>query len=96
MELFEVENRLREILSEFDGFGNFTIHTMAIVGERAREVRTYALKILGEEDEVTGEMESAILLSKEYHRKKLGIETDLIKSAIMHLEYGVDLFREKI
>ncbi len=91
-----LEQRLKEIASEYYGFGNFNLNTMSRVERRAIEVRSWSIVILGEEDEVTAEMDSAILISKNYHRKSLGLENDIIKEAIIHLEYGIGLFLEKI
>ncbi len=91
-----LEKRLQEIISEFYGFGNFTINTMSRVEKRATEVRSLAIEIFGKDDEVTAEMDSAILISKEYHRKHLGLEYNIIKEALIHLEYGLGLFLQKI
>ena len=92
MELFEVRDRLKEILSEFDGFGNFSINTMSRVEARATEVKLLSSKLLGEEDEVTAEMDSVIVISKNYHAQNLGLENETIKGALIHLEYGIGLF----
>lgn len=91
----DIEKRLKEIISEFYGFGKFNINTMSLVESRAIEVRSLVIGISGEEDEVIGEMDSAILISENYHHKKLGLENDIIKEAIIHLEYGIGVFLQK-
>lgn len=97
MELYNVHQRLKEIQKELYGYNNFTSETMVRVGKLAIEIKPIAVKIFGYEDEVTGELESAILISKNYHPKKsLELEIEIIIEALRHLEYGTALFLEEI
>ena len=92
----KIENRLLEIKKEFFSFGNFSIHTMARVEKRAREVKVLAVKAFGRDNKIFNELDSCIEISEKYHKLNIGLECDIIREAIIHLEYSIELFLEKI
>lgn len=92
----EIKSRLLEIKDEFEGFGNFSIHTMSKVEKRAREVKVFVVDTLGRDNEIFREMDSCIEISEGYHRNHQGLDYNIIRNAMRHLEYGLDLFIQRI
>ena len=51
----------------------------------AQEIKQRALRICGEEDEVTAELESVILLSKDYNMGIDDTKNEYVTGALRHL-----------
>lgn len=69
MELNKVHQRLKQIQTELNGSSNISKETMIKLEKLSKEIKPIAVEIFGKEDEITGELESAILLSKDYDPK---------------------------
>lgn len=96
MKLNNVHQRLKKIQTELNGSDDFSKETMARLEKLSKEIKPIAVEIFGEEDEITGEIESAILLSKDYDLKINDSEKECVKGAMIHFQYGIALFLDRI
>jgi len=96
MELYELHQSLKQIQDEFDGTNTFSKEVMARITKLAKEMKPEAVRIFGEENEVTAELESAILISSNYGQKIKDLEEELYMEALSHFRYGIALFVERI
>ncbi len=96
MELNKLHQRLKQIQIELNEPRIFSKETMTRLGKLSKEIKPIAVEIFGEEDEVTGELESAILLSEIYDPKINDSERESIIGAFRHLQYGIALFLDRI
>lgn len=92
----EIKSRLLEIKSEFYGFGDFSINTMSRVENRAREVKLLVVDLLGRDNDIFRELDNCIEISEKYHKQHLGMEYEIIRDALRHLEYALELFLKRI
>lgn len=95
-DLQEIKAELNDILEKWDREGRFNINTMSQVEKDARSAKVLILGSHQYSHEMLRELDQTISISEKYHRLKLGVDNDIIREALRHLEWGIQLFFDRV